>query len=161
MTHERVSASELVTQIKSFIAENYPYEEKNVDWVINDASFISPSEVSRANYLRCRANDIARTDGIIKITDEDYPGYHVPTLIAAVKQMEEGWPEEEKRMTLPQELKILAVAEFTNARNLVMEGRLGIALHEVKKAQELSRFFDELKRTPEFDFAFHPARKIV
>lgn len=152
---------DIPTDARSFIEGNYPVDSSLVNPLIDDMMMEMESSDYRilAHQLSRRCTVAAREYGIIKVSDEDFPRYHLPTLIAAVKKLENDLPEDERKMHLPQELKLLATAEFTNARNLATEGKLGIAVHVAKNAQTLSRFYDELKRIPDYDKYFHQKKR--
>lgn len=159
MSGETLNPTDIVSRIGTFIRENYPFKEENVALVIEEASACNVREDLRAGYLMRRAMVSAESEGLTRISEEDYPTYHVPTLIAAVKLLEKDLPEDEKKMTLPKEVQILSIAEFTNARNLGITAHLGIASHVAGKGIVLANFYEELKRAPEFDKAFHPVKK--
>lgn len=97
----------------SFIQSNYPVSEKDAETVIAEAKRNETVHLSAVNHLIFKIHGVAEQVGIVH--DHNFPQNHLPTMLTAVKLMEEDIPSDKKRLTHKQTLELLAAGEITSA----------------------------------------------
>jgi hypothetical protein len=140
---ERESSTELAREIKAYIRRNYPVKKEMVDsYVQSLESFPHPITETIADRFRI-ATEVAAHGGI------DAVGDHLPTILASIKRLEDKESESsvirfERKLTLFEYVRLLAIAEVTTAKGILMKSGTRLALEHLRKACTLNHYYTRL-----------------
>lgn len=126
-----------------FFNENYPVNEGDIKTVIEEAKRHETIHLKPSSHLIFNIAGVAERIGIVH--DRGFPLNHLPTMLAAVKELEMTVPSDEKLLTHNRILELLATAELTTAH--ARANRLfsyeGVAEH-ARRAIKLLEFRDKI-----------------
>jgi hypothetical protein len=144
MRKECDSFSELIRDVETYIKKNYPVEKENVESMVSSLEHVpNYSAKETINNRLFLASIIAEREGVFAI------GNHLPTILAAVKSIDERECDrhsikEPLRFSHSEYVRILAVAETTSAKSILQKLDKGSAVEHLKKAGELSTYYTRL-----------------
>lgn len=119
--------------VKAYIQKTYPTYQDDIDTVANWAKKNETTYRASASYLKNKIDEVAQFKGIVK--DHDFPRTHLPTMLAAMAEMEKDIPENEKKLNTKDFVVRLLRGELTTAHNF---GNSTKTLKDSKEHTELA-----------------------
>jgi len=130
---EFLSNGEIVEGAKTYIQKTYPTYQDDIDTVTGWVKKKETSYRGSASYLKNKIDEVAQFNGIVK--DQDFPRTHLPTMLAAMAEMEKDIPENEKKLNTKDVVVRLVRGELTTAHNF---GNNTTTLKDSKEHTELA-----------------------
>lgn len=122
MKSEHLNELVRTEELNRFLEYNYHVDEKDVNEVAEEVRGHKNLHSGPENFLMNKAIIIARKAGIVK--DEEFPHNHLPTMLAAIKLLEEKIPANEKLLTFKREMETLALGETSLAHTCLSYGKM-------------------------------------
>lgn len=143
MTKEYLHELVQMEGVLRFFKENYPVDGEDVKKVIEEANKHETIHLKAASYLVSKIGGVAERVGIVH--DSEFPINHLPTMLAAVKELEMDVSTDKKRLTNKHTLELLARAELVTAESFCKssEDYKGVREHALR-AIKLLDFTDTL-----------------